>query len=122
MKFFLIVLAYILPLEIFATTSTDEKQVPSTGINPSNDGWKTNGGNDWGIVWLLAYIEEFILQVVLPLGVVWVWLYVWYHLVTANGDEENMKKAFKSLTYGSIGLIATTCAYAFVYILGRLSI
>lgn len=114
MKYFLIVLAYILPLEIFA--------VPSTGINPPSDGWSGNSGNGWWIEWLLAYAEKFILQVVLPIGVVWVAIYVGYQLVTASGDEEKMKKAFKSLTYSSIGLIATACAYAFVYVLGRLSI
>ena len=63
---------------------------------------------------LISYGEEILLKVVLPLAVVGVALYVGYHLLTAEGDEEKMKKAFKSLTYSAMGLIAVACAYAFV--------
>jgi hypothetical protein len=40
MKYFLIILAYLLPLEIFA-------EPPSTGINPKGSGWSGGGGNGW---------------------------------------------------------------------------
>lgn len=107
----------LLPIALFAAGAP-----PSTGINPPNSWWRSAGWNEWWIPEALSYAERFLLQAVLPLAVVWVALYVGYHLVTASGDEEKMKKAFKSLTFGAIGLIAIACAYAFVAILARLSI
>jgi hypothetical protein len=64
-------------------------------IHPSNG----LGISGWTLEQVLSYGEKFLLQAVLPLIVVGVALYVGYHLLTASGDEEQMKKAFKALTY-----------------------
>ncbi len=76
---------------------------------------------DWGMIEILTYVESFLLQVVLPLVVVWVFLYVAFELLTAEGNEEKMKKAWKVVTYTSIGLITIALAYAIVAMASRLS-
>lgn len=108
MKYFSFLFALI-PFHLFA--------VPSTGVNPNG----SLGVNGWTMSSLLSYGEQFLLKAVLPLTVVGVALYVGYHLVTAEGDEEKMKKAFKSLTYSAVGLIAVACAYAVVRVISTLS-
>lgn len=78
---------------------------------------KTN----WNIIDVLSYIESFLLQVILPLIVVWVFLYVAFELLTAEGNEEKMKKAWKVVTFSSIGLITIALAYAIIAMASRLS-
>ncbi len=109
MKYFFSLIALI-PVHIFA--------VPSTEISPAGG----LGLAGWTLSRFFSYTEEFLLKAVLPITVVGVALYVGYHLVTAEWDEEKMKKAFKSLTYSSIGLISVACAYAFVRVIASLSL
>ena len=70
---------------------------------------------------VVSYAEQILLRLALPLVVVGVSIYVAYELLTAEGDEEKMKKAWKSLTYTAIGLIAVMCAYIFVTFISQLS-
>lgn len=49
-------------------------------------------------------------------------LYVAYQLFTAEGDEAKMKKAWKSLVYGAIALIAIALSYALVTILSTIDL
>jgi hypothetical protein len=42
-------------------------------------------------------------------------------LFTAEGDEAKMKKAWKSVAYSAIWLIAIALSYAFVWMISRLS-
>lgn len=75
----------------------------------------------WTIMRFFSYAEEILLRVALPLIVVGVSIYVAYELLTAEGDEEKMKKAWKALSYSVIGLITVMCAYFFVTIVSQIS-
>ncbi|MDD2694189.1 MAG: hypothetical protein PHY14_04670 [Candidatus Gracilibacteria bacterium] len=112
---YLFFLLFILPIRIFAEVST-------TGVNPSSDIWAGESGNGWTLEMVLSYIEKVLVRGAVPLIITGVTLYIGYQLMTAEGDEEKMKKAFKSLTYGAIGLIAIACAYTFVVIISGLSL
>lgn len=68
---------------------------PSTGVDPTG----AINLSGWSLESILAYIERFLVQAVLPITVVGVSLYIAYQLFTAEGDEARMKKAFKSLAY-----------------------
>ncbi len=71
---------------------------------------------------LISYAEQILLRLVLPLAVVGVAIYIAYTLLTAEGDEEKMKKAWKSLSYTAIGLIAVMCAYLFVTLISQIAL
>lgn len=71
---------------------------------------------------ILSLVQSFLLRVVVPVIVVGAALYIAYELFTADGDESKMKKAWKSVQYTAIALIAIAVSYAFVSIVSRLSI
>jgi Type IV secretion system pilin len=71
---------------------------------------------------LLTLIQSLLLKVALPLILVGASLYIAYELFTAEWDESKMKKAWKSVTYTAIGLIAISLSYAIVTILARVSL
>ncbi len=88
--------------------------------------WKPKGTiiNDT-VAWpigILTLIQSVLLKVVLPVIVVGASLYIAYTLFTAEWDESKMKKAWKSLTYSAVGLIAVALSYAFVSIISRISL
>lgn len=75
-----------------------------------------------GLVGILSIIQSILLTIALPVVVVGSALYVAYQLFTAEGDESKMKKAWKSLVYGAIALIAIALSYAFVTILSTIDL
>lgn len=76
----------------------------------------------WTFLDFLAFIEAFLLKVVLPLVIIGTFLYVAYKLFLAEGNEEENKKAWKAVTYASIGVISIMLAYAVIAIVSRLSL
>ncbi|MBX9809466.1 hypothetical protein K2X92_03705 [Candidatus Gracilibacteria bacterium] len=70
---------------------------------------------------ILTLIQSFLLKVLLPVVVIGASLYIAYELFTAEGDESKMKRAWKSIAYSAIGLIAIALSYAIVNIISRLS-
>lgn len=74
------------------------------------------------IIWVITIIQSFLLKVVLPIVVVGASLYIAYELFTAEGDESKMKKAWKSIAYTAIALIAIALSYALVSIVSRIAI
>jgi hypothetical protein len=51
---------------------------------------------------VLTFVEQMLLKVVLPLVIIGTALYIAYELFLAEGSEEKLKKAWKSITFGSI--------------------
>ena len=45
-----------------------------------------------------------------------------YELFTADGDEAQMKKAWKSFTFSAIALVVVAVSYALVSIISRIAI
>jgi Type IV secretion system pilin len=87
---------------------------------PQNSILKNASG--WTFYDVLALIEGFLLKVALPLVIVGTFLYVAYKLFLAEGNEEENKKAWKAVTYASIGIISIMVAYAVIAIVSRVSI
>lgn len=79
--------------------------------------FKSASGNGLDFVGILSFIEEILLKVALPLVLVGAFLYIAYELLTADGDESKMKKAWKGVSYSAIGLITIAVAYALVSII-----
>ena len=115
MKYYYIFIASLLPFTTFA-----EKL--GTGIKTKDPLIKENTANGWSLVEALGFVESFLLKVVLPLVVIGTFLYVAYELLTAEGNEEKMKKAWKSVTFSVIGIIVITLAYAIIAMASRLSL
>jgi hypothetical protein len=91
----------------------------STGIDPDNALIDNTG---WGLIEVLSFIEWILLRVVLPLVIIGSALYIAYELFTADGSEERLKKAWKSVTFASIGIVSIAFAYAIVSLASRLSL
>jgi hypothetical protein len=51
---------------------------------------------------VLSFIEELLLKVALPLVIVGSSLYIAYELFLAEGNEEKLKQAWKSMTYAFV--------------------
>ncbi len=85
------------------------------------DGSIFRDSGSWTLMSFFSYAEEILLRLVLPLVAVGVSIYIAYTLLTAEGDEEKMKKAWKSLSYSAIGFISVMCAYLFVTLISQLS-
>jgi len=58
----------------------------------------------------------------MPVIIIGVSLYIAYQLFTADGDETQMKKAWKSLTFSSIALVVVAVSYALVAIISRIAL
>ena len=76
----------------------------------------------WTFTDVLAFIEWMLLKVVLPVVIVGAWLYIAYKLFLAEWNEEENKKAWKALTFASIGVISIGLAYAVIAIVSWLSL
>ncbi len=70
---------------------------------------------------ILTMVQSILLKVVIPVIVVGASLYIAYELFTAEGDESRMKKAWKSVAYTAVALIAIALSYAIVSIVTKLS-
>lgn len=83
--------------------------------------WTIMNGSK-SVINVLSIIQSVLLKVVLPIVVVGTALYVAYELFTADGDESKMKKAWKSLVYSAIALIAIALSYALVSIISTIEL
>ncbi len=108
-----------LTLSFFLLTHYAFAQKIGIGALPDNSLITTTG---WGLIDILTFMESFLLKVVLPIIIIGSALYIAYELFLAEGNEEKMKKAWKSLTFSSIGVISIGLAYAVIAIVSRLSI
>ncbi len=58
----------------------------------------------------------------MPVIIIGAMLYIAYELLTADGDEAKMKKAWKSLTFSAIALVIVAVSYALVSIISRIAL
>jgi hypothetical protein len=93
----------------------------TTGIQPDT-ALLPKWGKSFGLLEILSIAEEFLLKVALPLVIIGSSLYVAYELFLAEGNEEKVKKAWKSLTYGAMGAICIAFGYAIISFVSRLAI
>lgn len=73
--------------------------------DPSGSIDMTNDNNSDALVGILSLIQGILLRVVLPLVAIGVMIYVAYELLTAEGDDEKLKNAWKSIVYGSVAIL-----------------
>lgn len=111
-------LYYIFIAHILVSENIYANQI-STGIDPDNSLIDSTG---WGLIEVLSFVEWILLRVVLPLVIIGSALYIAYGLFTADGNEEKLKKAWKSVTFTSIGIVSIAMAYAIVSLASRLAI
>lgn len=115
-KFFFSLLALFFSIEVTFALDT-----VSTGIKLDDYGlFKSPERN--GLIDLLSFVQSVLVKVVLPLVVVGAFLYIAYELLTAEGNEEKMKKAWKAVTFSALGLVMIALSYAVVAIVSRLSL
>jgi hypothetical protein len=120
-KSFFISITFLLSLLSFTPIfAIDENDVRK--ILPGASGDVSIISANMTLIWLLNLIQTLLLKVALPLILVGASLYIAYELFTAEWDESKMKKAWKSVTYTAIGLIAISLSYAIVTILSRVSL
>ncbi|NRH21250.1 hypothetical protein HOO68_04355 [Candidatus Gracilibacteria bacterium] len=115
--FFILASWFFLFGDLYAAIS--ESQIRQLGT-PS--GSIINGGGSLTVISVITIIQSFLIKVLLPIVVVGASLYIAYELFTAEGDESKLKKAWKSIAYTSIGLIAIALSYALVSIISRISL
>ena len=89
--------------------------------HPAPDGtiWQSTNMTIPGV---LSLIQAILLKVVLPIVIVGASLYVAYQLFTAEGDESKMKKAWKSIAYSAVALVAIALSAAIVKIISQISL
>lgn len=71
------------------------------GVSPDNS-LASGNGTSWELIDILGFIEGLLLRVALPLVIVGSSIYIAYELFLAQGNEEKMKQAWKSMTYAFI--------------------
>ena len=120
-RFFSFIFLFIVWEYQVLALSTPEPLVIGNSNDKSIDGSILSNTID-GPIGILTLIQSVLLKVVLPVIVVGASLYIAYTLFTAEWDESKMKKAWKSLTYSAVGLIAVALSYAFVSIISRINL
>lgn len=74
-------------------------------------------GSD-GIVWILIFVQNILLKVILPIVAVGSMLYIAYELFSAEGDETKLKRAWTMVWYAATAIIAIMLSG---YIVGLIS-
>lgn len=74
-------------------------------------------GSD-GIVWILIFVQNILLKVILPIVAVGSMLYIAYELFSAEGDETKLKRAFTLVWYAATAIIAIMLSW---YVVGLIS-
>lgn len=84
---------------------------------------------DWSIISsnhtvvdIIVIVQSILLKIVLPVVVIGASIYIAYELFTAEGDESKLKKAWKSVAYTAVALIAIALSYAIVSIVSRITL
>ncbi len=92
---------YIFSLFIsFLIIFSDALAAPVTsGIETPHDAIRDRS---WDLIGIFTFIESFLLKAALPLIVVGAFLYIAWELLTADGNEEKMKKAWKAVTFTAV--------------------
>lgn len=111
LSLFLVYIALI--WDLFASIQTE--------ILPTDKTIITN--TDWGtvLISLLAYAKDFIFWVLMLIAI-WVFLYIWFKLITAKWNQEELTKALKAFTYAVVGIAFVWLAWALVTIASSLNI
>jgi uncharacterized BrkB/YihY/UPF0761 family membrane protein len=75
---------------------------------------------DTGIVVFISRIAQFLTFLAAAVAVLYM---VWggYNFITANGDEEKVKKGKDTLIYASVGLVVTIVAYTIVLVVSNVA-
>ncbi|MBP6981627.1 hypothetical protein KBB25_02530 [Candidatus Gracilibacteria bacterium] len=107
----------LLPFHVFAISKDD---IGFGDQTPQGSIFSSGSGNGWNLISVLRFVEEILLKVALPLVLVGTFLYLAYQLLTADGDETRMKKAWKGVTYSIVGMLTITVAYAVVALILQL--
>ena len=114
-RLFFSILAFLFSLDaVFATVPTELVVGKTAGSIINGDGRTP--------ISILTLVQSILVKVVLPVIVIGTSLYIAYELFTAEGDETKLKKAWKSVAYTAIALIAVALSYALVSIISRISI
>jgi hypothetical protein len=73
-----------------------------------------------GIVSFISRIAQFLTFIAAAVAVIYM---VWggYNFITANGDEEKVKKGKDTLIYASVGLVVTIVAYTIVLLVSNVA-
>jgi hypothetical protein len=93
---------------------------PEFLLNPPEESYKI--ASSTGIIGALSLIQAILLKLVLPLVIVGASLYIAYQLFTAEGDETKLKKAWKSVAYSAVALVAIALSVAIVQIISQISL
>lgn len=107
----------LLCISIQNVFAIDESDITDT-ITPEGS---LDLGDKNTIDWLLAFIQDILISVVLPVVVVWAFLWVAYELFTADGDESKMKQAWLAVTYSAIAIILILMAYFIISLIWGLN-
>lgn len=114
---------FFISLSVIFFTFISETKAAAPGWFLLNAG-NSNGfivDNNLTFIQILTLIQWFLLKALLPVVLIGASIYIAYELFTAEGDEAKMKKAWKSVAYSAIWLIAIALSYAFVWMISRLS-
>jgi len=113
---------YIISLCIVIFLSLQQvSAVPQQLILNNNENSIISDGSST-LISLLSLIQSILLKWVLPVVTIGASIWIAYVLLTAEGDESKMKKAWKSIVYTAIALISIALSYGVVSIVSRLNI
>lgn len=115
-KFFLTLLWYFLIINNSAFASLQDQIIPDKSTVLKNS-WK------W---WfdpfdsVISYFKDFLFQIIW-LIVIWVFIYFWYKLVSANWNSEELKKTITGFVYVIIWLAVISLAFVAVRLVSSLT-
>jgi len=96
-------------IESLSSSDLQEKMTPEGTERVVRATWTDEEAIDW----ILGFFRDSIFDLLLLIAV-WVFLFIWWRLLIARWNPEELKKAFISLVHAGIGLFVVAAAYAIV--------
>lgn len=115
--FFILTSWFFLILQSYAASNITRDTILHHDVLPENI-----INNDGTLIGLVVIAQSILLKIVLPVVVIGASIYIAYELFTAEGDESKLKKAWKSVAYTAVALIAIALSYAIVSIVSRITL
>lgn len=99
----------VFAIETLSSSDLQEQMTPGGTEGVVRATW----ADEEAIDGILGFFRDSIFDLLLLIAV-WVFLFIWWRLLIARWNPEELKKAFISLVHAGIGLFVVSAAYAIV--------
>lgn len=113
-KIFFIILVFFTNITLIFANLQEQMLPTSSTVLWTTNTWK------WALNWVIVYFKNFIFWF-LWLLVIWMFIYFWFKLISANWSPEDLKKALMWFVYIAVWLGIMSLAWAAVKLVTTLN-